>query len=99
MKKIFICLLFAVSFFSCDDGENHTHNEDTYDYFEKRLNANMKYDTIKALFGDPDDDIGSGIHIYVYILNDGTRIVIGYNDSIIYARHLDENNQVVDILI
>jgi hypothetical protein len=98
MKKL-VSIIFAITLMvSCAD-DDVNENRDTYMYFQKRLNAEMKYNTIKAVFGEPDADIGSGIHIYVYNLEDGTRIVIGYTDFIMYARHLDEDNQVLNVLV
>jgi hypothetical protein len=44
-----------------------------------------------ATFGEPDGDLGSGIHIYYYNLDDGTCIWIGFADRIIYARHMSNN--------
>src|SRR5687768_16770491 len=97
MKKI-ACLLFAVALMlSCADNDV-SENKDSFEYFQKRLNAEMKYSSIKEVFGEPDNDIGSGIHIYVYNLEDGTRILIGYTDFIMYARHVDENNQLLNTL-
>jgi hypothetical protein len=51
------------------------------------------------LFGAPDRDIGSGIHIYVYDLSDGTKVYIGYTDKIMYARHMSSSGQVLHNLI
>ncbi len=49
----------------------------------------MSYGDIVKRFGKPDEDRGSGIHIYVYNLSDSTEIVIGFTDKIVYARHVD----------
>jgi hypothetical protein len=98
MKKI-ACLLCAVALvLSCADIDVN-ENKNSFEYFQKRLNAEMKYPSIKAVFGEPDSDIGSGIHVYVYNLEDGTRILIGYTDYIMYARHVDENNQLLNTII
>jgi hypothetical protein len=59
----------------------------------------MDFNAIVARFGEPTKDIGSGIHIYVYQLGDQTEIWIGYVDRIIYARHVDANQQVLHIII
>jgi hypothetical protein len=98
MKKIACFLLAVASTLSCDE-DDARDNQDSYAYFQKRLDAEMKYPSLKAVFGEPDDDIGSGIHIYVYNLDDGTRIVIGYTDSIMYARHVDKDNQLLNTLV
>jgi hypothetical protein len=98
MKKFASIILALTLTLSCTD-DDVNESKDTFEYFQKRLNAEMKYNNIKAVFGQPDDDVGSGIHIYVYNLSDGTRIVIGYPDFIMYARHLDENDQVLNVLV
>jgi len=64
---------------------------DTADYFREKLVASMSYKDIVKNFGQPDEDRGSGIHMYVYKLSDNTEIVIGFTDKILYARHVDAN--------
>jgi len=59
----------------------------------------MVYADLVNKFGEPDEDIGSGIHIYVYRLSDSTAIIIGYTDKILYAKHVDSNQQVLHIII
>ncbi len=59
----------------------------------------MNYRSITNKFGDPQKDIGSGIHIYVYPLKDGTQLWIGYTNYIMYAKQVDENGQVLQVLI
>lgn len=49
----------------------------------------MNYSDLVQTFGEPEDDKGSGIHIYVYRLEDGTEVWIGFTDQILYANHLD----------
>lgn len=71
----------------------------TYDYFVHNLNSRMNYAEIVRVFGQPQRDNGSGIHIYVYELNDSTEIWIGYADKIFYAKHVDKNQQLIDTLI
>jgi len=36
---------------------------------------------VKRLVGEPDGDIGSGIHIYVWQLGDGTQVAVGTPDN------------------
>jgi hypothetical protein len=71
----------------------------TIDFFKANLTVNMNYDEIVTKFGEPQNDIGSGIHIYVYKLVDSTEIWIGYTDKIFYARHMDTNQQLIEDLI
>jgi len=70
----------------------------TLDDFENTLSEPFDIDTIFSKFGEPHDDIGSGIHIYVYELNDFTEIWIGYTDDILYVNHVDaDGNQLKEL--
>jgi len=42
-----------------------------------------------AKLGKPDRDVGSGLYVYAYRLNDGTDVLIGSSDGsgILYVRH------------
>ena len=91
-------LLFAV-LVACKDDNDRSGQELTIADFEQNLSADMSYDAIVSTFGSPTGDIGSGIHIYVYRFNDSTEIWIGYADQILYARHMDENQQLIKDLI
>lgn len=71
----------------------------TYDIFKTNLNADMNYVSITEKFGAPSEDIGSGIHIYVYKLIDSSEVWIGYTDKIFYAKHMDINHQLLENLI
>lgn len=53
----------------------------TYDYFIQNFKKEMKYSDIVNTFGPPDKNIGSGIDIYQYNLEDKTKILIGYVDK------------------
>ncbi|CAN5356195.1 hypothetical protein BH10CYA1_BH10CYA1_33050 [soil metagenome] len=44
-------------------------------------------------FGEPLRDIGSGIHIYEYKLNDGSIIYVGCVEKIMYVDHLKDKKQ------
>ena len=67
--------------------------------FRNILLTSPDIDEIFDMFGQPDADIGSGIHIYVYDLNDSTQIWIGYSDSILYIRHVDEKGNLLEELL
>lgn len=70
----------------------------TYDYFNKNLKKEMKYSDIVNTFGIPSNNSGSGIDIYEYVLEDKTKIIIGYTDKILYAKHVDKKNKVMHVL-
>jgi hypothetical protein len=99
MKKIIVCISIAVFLFAGCTKSTEDKKSLTYSDFVVSLNAGMDYNAIVAKFGEPTKDIGSGIHIYVYQLSDLTEIWIGYVDRIIYARHVDVNQQVLHIII
>ncbi|MGY5148393.1 MAG: hypothetical protein ACW9W4_10385 [Candidatus Nitrosopumilus sp. bin_7KS] len=44
------------------------------------------------------NDIGSGIHIYVYELNDSSKIWIGYADKIMYVEHVDSDGNILETI-
>ena len=97
IKKPFVILLTLVLIAaSCDEPDPH---RETLEYFQLYLTPEMKFDNLRKTFGDPDSDIGSGIHIYIYNLSDGTKIQIGYTDRILYANQLDERDQLLLSLI
>ena len=70
----------------------------TLDDFKNTLNESQDIDTIFFKFGKPHDDIGSGIHIYVYELNDFTQVWIGYTDEILYVQHVDAEGNILETL-
>ena len=71
----------------------------TLDDFRNTLNESPDIETIFFKFGEPHDDIGSGIHIYVYELNDSTQIWIGYADHILYVQHVDSDGNILEQLL
>ena len=72
----------------------------TLDDFKNILSEPYDLDEIISKFGEPHDDIGSGIHIYVYELNDLTEIWIGYVDDIWYVKHVDaDGNELEDLFV
>ena len=57
----------------------------TCKYFNAHRKRLMTYTEIATTFGNPGGDLGSGIHIHYYNLNDSTSILIRYSDRIMYA--------------
>ena len=99
MKNILVCISIVVFLLAGCTKTTDNKKSLTYSDFVTSLNAGMDYTAIVAKFGEPTKDIGSGIHIYVYQLSDLTEIWIGYVDRIIYARHVDSNQNVLHIII
>jgi hypothetical protein len=97
--KICLSLVFITLLLTCKKQENIAAQELSISDFKNNLKSEMVYTDIVAKFGEPAKDVGSGIHIYVYVLNDSTEIWIGYVGKIIYARHVDQNRQIIQILI
>lgn len=100
--RTIIGLLFTLTILIACSKENQPNkgeSTNTYTFFEKNLKADMDYQSITAKFGVPSKDIGSGIHIYVYKLNDSTEVWIGFVDKIIYARHMDTSHEFLSDLI
>ena len=94
--KIIPCLLIFLAVVSCDEDSGIKRN--SIEYFQKYLKPGMDYSDIRSIFGEPDADVGSGIHIYVYNLEDGTQVTIGYTDKIIYARQIDETQVLTELI-
>ena len=61
-----------------------------------KLDAASPFGKITKILGEPDDDIGSGIHIYVYKLEDGNHLRVGTADPtrIIYIDTLGKDRQL-----
>ncbi|MGY5147908.1 MAG: hypothetical protein ACW9W4_07915 [Candidatus Nitrosopumilus sp. bin_7KS] len=70
----------------------------TIDDFRKFASDSPDIDNIFYRFGEPADDIGSGIHIYVYELNDNTQVWIGYSNEILYVRNVNAYGNVLESL-
>lgn len=101
MRNIILgILLTALLFTACSkDTREEPTDKETIEYFNYNLKADLKYDDLVNLFGAPDGDIGSGIHIYVYDLKDGSKVYIGYTDKIMYARHMSSSGQILHTII
>ena len=70
----------------------------TLEDFKKFISDSPDIDTIFFRFGESVDDIGSGIRIYVYKLNDLTEIRIGYVEDILYVKHVDVDGKILEEL-
>jgi hypothetical protein len=109
MKRVFqlffTTVIVVALFYACSkEGKNANLNmrlngQNTYAWFAANLHAGMDYQGMKETFGEPAKDIGSGIHIYVYLLDDETEIWIGYTDRMLYARHMDKQMNLLHELV
>jgi hypothetical protein len=74
--------------------------------FRRRLDAfralrkGMSYADAAAWVGFADRDIGSGIHILEYALEDGSRVLLGFPDfnRLIYVKHEPKGGAAVDLV-
>lgn len=99
MKKlIYLHALLVILLFSCDKEEVKA-DPLTYQSFKASLTYEMNYSEIVAAFGEPQKDMGSGIHIYVYQLDDETEVWIGYSDQIMYAKHMDKDQNLLNTIL
>ena len=94
-STIYFFVFFLVIFISCKKENELSKPKLTYSFFKDNLKSDMTYNSFVTKFGEPTKDIGSGIHIYVFKLNDSTEIWIGYTDKIMYATHMDKNQQLI----
>jgi hypothetical protein len=53
----------------------------------RRLTPTSTMSDVKRLAGEPDADVGSGIYVYSWKLDDGTHVIVGTpdNDKILYV--------------
>lgn len=94
-RVTFIAIVFLLA--SCSQDEEINRN--SIGYFETHLQKDMSHSKLLAVFGEPDKDLGSGIHIYVYHLDDDTEVWVGITDKILYANHMDKNQTLLNVLI
>lgn len=68
-------------------------------YLKQISNNNKKLNDVFKCFGKPDAEIGSGLFIYKYSLDDGSKILIGSkdNDTIMYIKQIHKNGDITDI--
>lgn len=93
--SIFTVIVFLLG--SCSQDEEINRN--SMEYFETHLQKDMSDKELMSVFGQPDADRGSGIHIYVYKLDDNTEVWVGIADKILYANHMDQDQNLLKVLI
>jgi hypothetical protein len=103
--KIFIILSICIGLLllisSCSTSAKDTSSpncaEQTNRYIEvyRIIQPGMNYSEICRIVGQPDQDIGSGIHVLQYRLHDGTSVLIGFSsmEQVLYVYHEEKNNQ------
>ncbi len=67
--------------------------------FKGHLKKGMLFSEIVAAFGEPARDIGSGIHIYVYELENNAQLFIGVpGANVIYANVHESDGKTYGII-
>lgn len=85
MKKTIMFTLILFLLISCSTKKDLS-------FIEK----GMSYDSIVENLGEPDAEIGSGIHIFVYNLEDGSKLTLSFIElnSLLSATVVDEDNKL-----
>lgn len=95
-----VCLAFVVLFLTGSCREDSVSSAPrTVDEFSRKVQADTSFPMLVDLFGWPDADKGSGVHIYVYMLLDGTQIWIGFSSQILYMMHVDKDGALITKLL
>jgi hypothetical protein len=95
-QSLFIAFVCA---FAAACSQDEEVNRNTLEYFETHLQLDMNHVKLLSVFGEPDKDLGSGIHIYVYNLDDNTEVWVGITDKLLYANHVNKNQNLLKVLI
>jgi hypothetical protein len=76
-----------------------TKQKRTLDLFQKNLDKSFTPKKTVATFGEPDRTLGSGLIIYEYDLEDGTKVRLGFPgfEKILYAKHVKKGGATEDI--
>jgi len=74
-----------------------TEKQEALDKF-KALRKGMSYEKMITIVGEPNQDIGSGIHVYLYKLPDGTEVIVGVGEGLMYVKQKISNDTYVDLI-
>jgi hypothetical protein len=71
----------------------------TLDFFKSKLAKTLTPAKAEEIFGKPDRDIGSGLIILEYGLDDGSKVWLGFPgfDRILYAKHVGNDGKVEEL--
>ncbi|MFA6602044.1 MAG: hypothetical protein WCT02_04275 [Candidatus Paceibacterota bacterium] len=95
-QKIWVPKIVNGIIASEDQSDNRLSNQ-LHSY--SQLKAGDSFAKVKRLFGSPEGDIGSGIHIFVYTLADKSRVLIGFADlkHLLYVKHVSFEGKSTDL--
>lgn len=65
------------------------------------LTLGMSYDEINAIVGEADRDIGSGTHLLIYDLNDGTEMMLSFIslDDLLAVYRYDPKKDIREVIL
>ena len=67
----------------------------------RALKKSMSYEDVVAWVGHADADAGSGIHVRLYKLSDGSRVLVGTGapdfQKVLYIRHQSKDGRTTDL--
>jgi len=67
--------------------ESVDYSKRTLEHFNQ-ITQDMSNAELRDLVGIPDDEVGSGIYIFTYTLNDKSQVIVGtVGDNVHYVRH------------
>lgn len=82
-------LLLLLAACTCTSGRDRTRPsvEDL-----SRLRREMSIDDVKRILGEPKQDLGSGLFVFVYELADGSTAMVGSDGTrVLYVRHGEQD--------
>ncbi|MCP3932010.1 MAG: hypothetical protein GY705_23300 [Bacteroidetes bacterium] len=74
-------------------------NKDAKIIYLEQISKNHTLNDVFKSIGKPEAEIGSGLFIYKYTIDDGSKILIGSkdNETIMYINQIHENGDVTNI--
>lgn len=110
VKNVFIRLaiygIASLMLLASCNGNSATHTPTTSDGSLTFLDFNfltlgMSYDEIIAIVGEADRDTGSGVHLLVYDLNDGTEMMLSFVslDDLLAAYRYDPKKDIREVIL
>ncbi|KAB1438690.1 hypothetical protein [Candidatus Galacturonibacter soehngenii] len=101
MKKYKIIILMGIMLLSLlivscksNNKENDTANDNTY-----KLTKNMIKNDVDELLGEPKEDIGSGLSVYIYRIDDVTILTSYDSEERLISATLQKNDGTEEQLI
>ncbi len=98
LSLIALALLLAFAAVEAGDAKKEPAKR-TIEFFTKSLDKSLTPAKAVERFGKPDADLGSGLVIYAYQLDDGSRVLLGFPGfaPILYAKHEVKKGEVKDL--